>query len=164
MKMNRLLLLAVAILTALFTAGATASDEIPLPSAGVSAEVATPHVTANLILSQGMYITGQPLTAVIHLKMEQDWHTYWVNPGEAGLATRVKWTFAKGSGDGIVPGDIQWPSPEIHAMGPIVTYGYGSPVTYSRTHSPQPRVPSASSASTTILSATLRSVRAWPKR
>lgn len=128
MKMNRLLLLAVAILTALFTAGATASDEIPLPSAGVSAEVATPHVTANLILSQGMYITGQPLTAVIHLKMEQDWHTYWVNPGEAGLATRVKWTFAKGSGDGIVPGDIQWPSPEIHAMGPIVTYGYAGDV------------------------------------
>ncbi len=28
--------------------------------------------------------------------MEKHWHTYWINPGDAGLATRVDWTLPEG--------------------------------------------------------------------
>ena len=56
--------------------------------------------------------------------MDPQWHTYWINPGDAGLATMIKWTLPAG----FSAGPIQWPTPEIHAMGPETTYGYGGDV------------------------------------
>ena len=52
------------------------------------------------------------------------WHTYWVNSGDSGLPTSIKWTLPPG----FTAGPIQWPTPELHAMGPLVTYGYGGDV------------------------------------
>ena len=40
--------------------------------------------------------------------------------GRCGLATSIKWTLPPG----FTAGPIQWPTPEIHKMGPLTTYGY----------------------------------------
>ena len=51
---------------------------------------------------------------------DEGWHTYWINPGDAGLATTITWTLPPG----FSAGPIRWPTPEKHAMGPLMTYGY----------------------------------------
>jgi thiol:disulfide interchange protein DsbD len=52
--------------------------------------------------------------------MDPGWHTYWKNPGDAGLATRVGWDLPAG----LVAGPILWPAPERFGLGPVVSYGY----------------------------------------
>jgi thiol:disulfide interchange protein/DsbC/DsbD-like thiol-disulfide interchange protein len=116
------------LLAALLCAGASlparASDPIPAPTDGKSATVIQPHVTAELIPETTSLQAGKPFDVVLHLHMDKGWHTYWINPGDAGLATTIKWTLPPG----LSAGPIQWPTPEIHAMGPLTTYGYGGDV------------------------------------
>ena len=101
-----------------------ASDAIPAPKDGVSNQVSQPHVTAELISQAVTGDAGAPFLVALHLHMDKDWHTYWINPGDAGLATTIKWTLP----EGFTAGPIQWPTPEKHAMGPLTTYGYGGDV------------------------------------
>jgi thiol:disulfide interchange protein DsbD len=103
---------------------ARASDFIPPPAEGVSKSVKQPHVTAELISETADVMPGKPFLVALHLHMDPDWHTYWINPGDAGLATMIKWTLPPG----FTAGPIQWPTPEIHKMGPETTYSYGGDV------------------------------------
>jgi len=118
--MMRILLLALLAATAL----ARASDPIDAPADGASATVTQPHVTAELIPETTTVQAGQPFDVALHLHTDPGWHTYWINPGDAGLATSIKWTLPPG----FTAGPIQWPTPEKHAMGPAVTYGYAGDV------------------------------------
>jgi thiol:disulfide interchange protein DsbD len=52
--------------------------------------------------------------------MEKGWHTYWRNPGDSGLPTRVKWDLPAGFG----ASEIRWPYPIRFRTGPVVSYGY----------------------------------------
>jgi thiol:disulfide interchange protein DsbD len=79
---------------------------------------------AELIPETAQVVPGQPFDVALHLHMDPGWHTYWVNSGDAGLPTSIKWTLPPG----FTAGPIRWPTPEIHAMGPLVTYGYGGDV------------------------------------
>jgi thiol:disulfide interchange protein DsbD len=102
---------------------ARASEPIAAPTVGKSATVTQPHVTAELIPDYAA-INGSHFDAALHLHADPGWHTYWINPGDAGLATSIKWTLPPG----FSAGPIQWPTPEKHNMGPLVTYGYASDV------------------------------------
>jgi thiol:disulfide interchange protein/DsbC/DsbD-like thiol-disulfide interchange protein len=103
---------------------ARASDPIAAPVAGASATVTQPHVTAQLIPETTLITAGKPFDVILHLHSDPGWHTYWINPGDAGLATEIKWTLPPG----FTAGPIQWPTPEKHDMGPLITYGYGGDV------------------------------------
>ncbi len=54
------------------------------------------------------------------MKMRAGWHTYWKNPGDAGLPLRIKWSLP----GGFVAGPIEWPAPERIPAGPVMSYGY----------------------------------------
>jgi DsbC/DsbD-like thiol-disulfide interchange protein len=82
------------------------------------------HVKATLVAETDAVAPGRTLVAGIRLQMDAGWHTYWRNPGDSGLPTRVRWTLP----DGFVAGDLQWPAPERFAAGPIVSYGYSGEV------------------------------------
>jgi thiol:disulfide interchange protein DsbD len=99
---------------------ARGSEFIPPPKTGVSNSVTQPHVTAELISETTNVVPGKPFLVVLHLHMDPGWHTYWINPGDAGLATMITWTLPPG----FTAGPIQWPTPEIHDMGGLTTYGY----------------------------------------
>jgi thiol:disulfide interchange protein/DsbC/DsbD-like thiol-disulfide interchange protein len=102
-----------------------ASDAIPdEPTTGRSATVTQPHVTAELIAETITAHGGHPFQIALHLHMDPGWHTYWINPGDAGLATDIKWTLPPGWS----AGPIEWPTPEAHMMGPLTTYGYAGDV------------------------------------
>ena len=63
---------------------------------------------------------GESFTVAIIQHIASGWHTYWVNPGDAGLATRIDWTVPKG----YAVGQAEWPAPDVFRSGPVVTYGY----------------------------------------
>jgi thiol:disulfide interchange protein len=115
MTIRTLLLLLI-----LGTFAARASDPINAPVGGASATVSQPHVTAELIPETTTVQPGKTFDVALHLHSDPGWHTYWINPGDAGLATTITWTLPPG----FTAGPIQWPTPEKHNMGPLVTYGY----------------------------------------
>ena len=68
---------------------------------------------------------GKTDWVAVHLKMAPGWHSYWRNPGETGLPTRIAWTLPKG----VTAGTIHWPVPQRFRSGTIVDYGYAGAVT-----------------------------------
>jgi thiol:disulfide interchange protein len=78
------------------------------------------HVSAGLIAETVNVVPGHKLLLGLQQKIEPGWHTYWVNPGESGLATTIEWSLPKG----FSAGAISWPTPERFVIGPIVDYGY----------------------------------------
>jgi thiol:disulfide interchange protein len=78
-----------------------------------------------LILSADAARPDDTVMAGIHLTMQSGWHTYWRNPGDAGIATSVKWTLPPG----ITAGPIQWPVPDKLLTPPLTSYVYSNEVT-----------------------------------
>ncbi len=65
------------------------------------------EVKAGLIAEVESIQPGQPFMVGVRLEMKKGWHTYWVNPGDTGIATTVKWRLP----DGFSAGPLQWPVP-----------------------------------------------------
>ncbi len=63
---------------------------------------------------------GSTIMAGIEMTMDEGWHTYWRNPGAAGIPTSVKWKLPSG----IMAGEIQWPVPEKFLSLGSTGYGY----------------------------------------
>jgi len=94
-----------------------------LPSLGGSSLTAH-HTQAKLILSADTAKTGDTIWAGVDMKMEPGWHTYWKNPGAAGLPTKIEWQLPPG----VTAGEIQWPLPEKLPPIEVTTYGYENEV------------------------------------
>jgi thiol:disulfide interchange protein DsbD len=77
------------------------------------------HVQARLVSEVESIRPGEPFQVGLHLRMEPEWHTYWRNPGDAGLPTRIAWTLP----DGWSAAPIQWPYPTRFGEA-VVSYGY----------------------------------------
>jgi thiol:disulfide interchange protein DsbD len=81
---------------------------------------ASRHVRAELVAETDGVQPGRPLALGIRLQMDPGWHTYWRNPGDSGLPTRVRWTLP----EGFAAGELLWPSPERFTTGSLTSYGY----------------------------------------
>ncbi|MBS0348440.1 MAG: thioredoxin family protein [Proteobacteria bacterium] len=90
-----------------------------------SSRASTPQVEAELVASAAAIRPGDEIQLGVRQKIIPHWHTYWVNPGDSGLATQIAWTLP----DGARAGDIQWPTPGRFKLGPVVNYGYENEVT-----------------------------------
>jgi thiol:disulfide interchange protein DsbD len=108
-------------LHAAFLAGLAA-----LPPGGPSS------VTATLHTEHAAARPGRPLLAGVRLVMQPGWHTYWSNPGDSGLPTKIAWTLPPGWS----AGPILWPPPSLFADGPIGSYGYTGEVLLAATLQP----------------------------
>ena len=73
-----------------------------------------------LLLAQTQARPGETVIAAVQMKMPPDWHTYWRNPGDSGLATKIRWTVPPG----IQAGEIQWPVPARHVTNDLTTFVY----------------------------------------
>jgi len=79
------------------------------------------HTHASLVADVARATPGSSMTVGVVLRMDSGWHTYWMNPGESGLATAVRWTVPPG----VVVSDLLWPLPEKTVeAGEVLTYGY----------------------------------------
>ena len=92
---------------------------IGIPAGAQSADAA--HTRASLKADAATLRPGSTVTMGVLLQMDPGWHTYWQNPGEAGLPTQIVWTLPAGS----AAGEIAWPLPDKHIeAGDVMTYGY----------------------------------------
>ena len=82
------------------------------------------HTQVQLLLSANTVRPGDTIWAGVDMKMEPAWHTYWKNPGEAGMATKIEWQLPPG----VTAGEIQWPLPEKLPPAEVTTYGYNNEV------------------------------------
>lgn len=73
---------------------------------------------ADLLLDHEVAAPGQTILAGVRLKMPAGWHTYWRNPGDSGMATKITWQLPRS----VTAGDIQWPVPEKHDFEGFFTY------------------------------------------
>jgi thiol:disulfide interchange protein DsbD len=89
------------------------------------AVTATPHVRATLVASVDAVHPGAEILLGVQQQIIPHWHTYWRNPGDSGVPTRIDWTLPAG----MTAGEIQWPVPSRISMGPVTNYGYEGEVT-----------------------------------
>ena len=82
--------------------------------------VKTEHVEAELVTDKSGAQPGKPALVGLKLRMEPQWHTYWKNPGDSGLPTKIQWVLP----EGWKAGEIQWPYPNPLPVGPLMNYGY----------------------------------------
>ena len=82
--------------------------------------VKTEHVEAELVTDRISAEPGKPFVVGLKLRMEMGWHTYWKNPGDSGLPTRIQWVLPPGW----KAGEIHWPFPQPLPVGPLMNYGY----------------------------------------
>jgi len=80
----------------------------------------TENVEAELVTDRDSAQPGKPATVGLKLRMADQWHTYWKNPGDSGLPTRIQWVLP----EGWKAGEIQWPYPRKLPVGPLMNYGY----------------------------------------
>ena len=78
------------------------------------------HLQAELVSEYQQVQPGQTLQLALHFVPDEQWHTYWQNPGDSGLPTQLSWTLPKG----VSAGAIKWPTPQAIAVPPLVNYGF----------------------------------------
>ena len=108
--------------------------------AGPNGLVRTPHVEAELIARHTAIVPGQPIKAALRLKIIDHWHTYWQNPGDSGLPTRLTWSMP----NGFTAGSIGWPYPQRLPLGPLMNFGYEGEVLHLVTLQPASNLQSGS--------------------
>ncbi|QEA12575.1 protein-disulfide reductase DsbD family protein [Comamonas flocculans] len=120
----RLFLPRALLLIAATAIGTSAAAQFQLKStsgAAAGSVVTTPHVRAELVAQAPEGVApGKPLTLGLLLSHQPDWHTYWLNPGDSGLPTRLQWTLPAG----VDAGEIAWPLPRKIPIGTLANYGY----------------------------------------
>jgi thiol:disulfide interchange protein len=103
-----------------------------LPFPGLSALAASstadaPHVHVELLAPGSSLHRGRSLNdAGIYFKLEQGWHIYWKNAGDAGQPPRVRWTLPYG----ITAGPMLFPAPQRLPLGPLMDFGYENEVLF----------------------------------
>jgi DsbC/DsbD-like thiol-disulfide interchange protein len=82
------------------------------------------HVAVSLIAETRSIVPGRSFRVALRQQIEAGWHTYWLNPGDAGLPTTIDWSLPPD----FKAGPILWPQPQRIAYGPVVDYGYENEV------------------------------------
>lgn len=108
------------LLTPLLSGGSAFAQSAPPPSS-----FQTDQVEVRLVPATAQVRPGERLTVGLHQRIAPHWHTYWRNPGDSGLATRLDWQLPAGA----QAGPIQWPIPQHFEIGPVTNYGYADAVT-----------------------------------
>lgn len=86
------------------------------PSPTVSGD----HCTATLVADVQSAAPGQEIRVGVKFNMDPKWHIYWINPGDSGLATSIKWD----ESPNLKFGELQWPAPMRFTGAGAVGYGY----------------------------------------
>lgn len=114
----RFLLCLVCFYTAFPLSGSTASEN-PTLATSITSPAADP-VTIELLNQEDTVLPGKSFWIAIRLNIDNGWHAYWKNPGDAGMAPVITWN---------LPKDFQvtsllWPTPKRFVLGSTNSFGY----------------------------------------
>jgi DsbC/DsbD-like thiol-disulfide interchange protein len=90
------------------------------------AAVRSGNVNADLISTSSTYEAGKPVQMAIRLTIDPGWHSYWLNPGEGGMKTSVKWDLPAGW----TAGELENPIPTRFKGGGLASFGYKGTVIF----------------------------------
>lgn len=79
-----------------------------------------PPVKIELIYDQSDLQANVPFWVGIRLKHQEGWHSYWKNPGDAGIATEFKWNLPSH----VEAGPIEWAVPQKFNLNSVIGFGY----------------------------------------
>ena len=88
--------------------------------AQADATVQADHLAVELISESPVLVPGQTAWLGLVLRHAPHWHSYWINPGDSGLPTRLSWTLP----DGYSVDAIAWPAPTRFEVGGLYNFGY----------------------------------------
>lgn len=93
--------------------------------ATTSLPVDTGRVEASLLSTHYTVSPGQTFQVALKTTLDDQWHTYWRNPGDSGEPVQISWVLP----ETLSAGDIVWPLPYPIPTGPIINYGFeGAPL------------------------------------
>lgn len=78
------------------------------------------HVRVALLSEQAALVPGTTAWLGVRLAHAPHWHTYWINPGDSGLPTKLAWQLPAG----FRARDIAWPAPQRIRVGDLYNFGY----------------------------------------
>lgn len=78
------------------------------------------HVRVELVAEPSAIAAGAPFYVALKLSHDPGWHTYYKEPGDSGLPTKIHWRLP----EGFTAGEIQWPVPQKIVLPPLVNFGY----------------------------------------
>ncbi len=78
------------------------------------------HLTAELVTLGPAIAPGGTQQVGLVIALEEHWHVYWINAGDAGLPPGIKWTLPAG----ITAGPMQFAMPDRLPNGPLMDFGY----------------------------------------
>jgi thiol:disulfide interchange protein len=89
---------------------------------GIESEVVqTEQVRAELVAHAPDGVDpGKTIWVGLQITHQPEWHTYWKNPGDSGLATQLQWTLPPG----VTAGEVAWPTPKKIPIGTLTNFGY----------------------------------------
>lgn len=95
---------------------------------GVSSQLSAQEVppdqrftTVELFAESATVAPGKDFSIAVKMTPVQGWHTYWINPGDAGMRTAIDWELP----EGFTASEIRFPPPETFEFSELVNYGYG---------------------------------------
>jgi thiol:disulfide interchange protein DsbD len=92
-----------------------------LPASALeSAPVASARAIATLVSDVDAVAPGKPFRVGLRLRLAPGWHTYWQNPGDAGVPPDLQLDLPPDA----TAGPIAWPTPERVTEGSLMTYAY----------------------------------------
>ena len=89
-----------------------------------AAAVTADHLTLELVSEHTALAAGAPNWLGLRLAHEPEWHTYWINAGDTGLATKLEWTLPAGW----QAGAIDWPAPQRLQITDLYNFGYSGEI------------------------------------
>jgi len=115
------LLLAAALLLA-----SAATAQVKEVGDGGPGPVKAEHLTAELTSLSPQIAAGSTVQIGLVLTMEEHWHVYWINAGDAGEPPHISWTLPAG----VTAGPMQFPPPTRLPVGPLMDFGYEDEVAF----------------------------------
>ncbi len=95
--------------------------EMFLPALLMTSALSTDiHGGAALVSSLRSVSPGSSFEVAVKIELDPGWHTYWQNPGDAGIAPTIAWHLPTGW----KAGPIQWPVPHKLVAPEVVSFGY----------------------------------------
>ena len=88
--------------------------------AAQAAPVKTDHTRAELLVETASVQPGEPFTLGLSLSPDPGWHTYWINPGDAGKPAKLRWD----TPEGLEFSDLKFPAPGFVPFMSMMSYGY----------------------------------------
>lgn len=84
------------------------------------------HLTAELVSAAPTIAPGGTVQVGLVLTLEEHWHVYWLNAGDAGEPPKINRTLPAG----LTAGPMQFPIPSRLPNGPLMDFGYEDAVAF----------------------------------